>query len=146
MLNKMSFAALALAMSVSAFVPATSASAQQYHGDYRGSDYDRGYDRDDRRNDRGDYRDDYRGPYRGGNGGGYYDNNGYYSNGYNQRRVYYRNQRCSDGTTGTIIGAIAGGLLGNSIAGYGNRTTGTIIGGAAGALAGRAIDKGGCRR
>ncbi|MFM9827291.1 MAG: glycine zipper 2TM domain-containing protein [Sphingomonas sp.] len=137
-------------MSASALVPAASASAQDYRGDYRqggyndrdyrGGEYDRGYDR-------GDNRGDYRGPYRGGyrSDGGYY-NNDYRDNGYNQRRVYYRNQRCSDGTAGTIIGAIAGGLLGNSIAGYGNRGTGTIIGGAAGALAGRAIDKGGCRR
>ena len=44
---------------------------------------------------------------------------------------------------GTIIGAIAGGLLGHEVAGRrGDRTTGTIIGGAVGAVAGRAIDKG----
>jgi uncharacterized protein YcfJ len=40
-----------------------------------------------------------------------------------------------------VIGAIAGGLLGNSIAGYGDRTAGTIIGAGVGALAGRAIDR-----
>ncbi|VAV96601.1 hypothetical protein MNBD_ALPHA04-174, partial [hydrothermal vent metagenome] len=42
---------------------------------------------------------------------------------------------------GTIIGAIAGGLLGNEVARRGDKTVGTIIGGAAGALAGRAIDR-----
>src|SRR3546814_4876153 len=46
-----------------------------------------------------------------------------------------------DGTTGTIVGAIAGGVLGNIIAPGGSKTLGTIIGGAGGALAGRAIDK-----
>ncbi|HUD92745.1 glycine zipper 2TM domain-containing protein [Sphingobium sp.] len=46
-----------------------------------------------------------------------------------------------DGTTGTIVGAIAGGVLGNVIAPGGSKTLGTILGGAGGALAGRAIDK-----
>lgn len=46
-----------------------------------------------------------------------------------------------DGTTGTIVGAIAGGVLGNIIAPGGSKTLGTILGGAGGALAGRAIDK-----
>ncbi|MEP6784763.1 MAG: hypothetical protein ABI898_03370 [Sphingomonadales bacterium] len=68
--------------------------------------------------------------------------------GYNNNRNYNRNyQQCrqSSGTTGTILGAIAGGLLGREIGrgGYGNRpsTTGLIVGGGLGALAGRAIDK-----
>jgi hypothetical protein len=47
----------------------------------------------------------------------------------------------NDGTTGTIVGAIAGGVLGNIIAPGGSKTLGTILGGAGGALAGRAIDK-----
>lgn len=46
-----------------------------------------------------------------------------------------------DGTTGTIVGALAGGVLGNIIAPGGSKTLGTILGGGAGALAGRAIDK-----
>ncbi|WP_070156990.1 glycine zipper 2TM domain-containing protein, partial [Sphingobium phenoxybenzoativorans] len=46
-----------------------------------------------------------------------------------------------DGTTGTIVGAIAGGVLGNVIAPGGSKTLGTILGGAGGAIAGRAIDK-----
>lgn len=57
--------------------------------------------------------------------------------------------RC-DSTEGTVIGAVAGGLLGNVIGGRGNRLLGTVIGGGAGALAGREIDRSGqprgCRR
>ncbi|MDB5699502.1 MAG: 17 kDa surface antigen [Alphaproteobacteria bacterium] len=47
----------------------------------------------------------------------------------------------SDGTTGLIIGAAAGGILGNVIDGGRHRVGGTLIGGALGALAGRAIDQ-----
>lgn len=46
-----------------------------------------------------------------------------------------------DGTTGTIVGAIGGGVLGNVIAPGGSKTLGTILGAGAGALAGRAIDR-----
>ena len=68
---------------------------------------------------------------------------------YNQRTYnggYYNHygQRCS-GSTGTILGAIAGGLLGSSIAGRGDHTVGAILGAGAGALAGRAIDRSDCR-
>ncbi|WP_373476017.1 glycine zipper 2TM domain-containing protein [Sphingorhabdus sp.] len=56
-------------------------------------------------------------------------------------RYYRSNARCDKGTGGTIIGAVAGGLLGNEVARRGNRTEGSIIGAAVGALAGRAIDK-----
>jgi uncharacterized protein YcfJ len=40
-----------------------------------------------------------------------------------------------------VIGAAAGGLLGNLIDGGHNRLAGTLIGGALGALTGRAIDR-----
>lgn len=50
--------------------------------------------------------------------------------------------RRDNGTTGLIIGAAVGGLLGNQIAGRGDRTLGTIIGAAGGGLLGRAIDRG----
>ena len=86
-----------------------------------------------------------------------YNDNGYYSQSYRgdrydrydrrDRRYANRydrgryNRQCDKGDGGTIIGAIAGGLLGHEIAGRGDKTVGTIIGGAAGALAGRAIDK-----
>ncbi len=48
--------------------------------------------------------------------------------------------RRSDGTTGLIVGAIAGGALGNQIARGGSQTLGTLLGAGAGAVAGRAID------
>jgi Ni/Co efflux regulator RcnB len=47
----------------------------------------------------------------------------------------------SDGTTGLIIGAAGGGILGNIIDGGRHRTAGTLIGGALGALAGKSIDQ-----
>lgn len=55
-----------------------------------------------------------------------------------QGRYYCRKE---DGTTGTLVGAAAGGLLGNLIAPGGSKTVGTIIGAAGGAVAGRAIDR-----
>jgi hypothetical protein len=114
----------ALAMGVASIAAtATPAMARDgYHRNYGRGDYYRG--------------DRYRGrDYRGG----YYADRGYYRG--NDR--YYRGYRCRDnGTGGTIIGAIAGGLLGNEVAGRGDRTTGAILGAGVGALAGRAIDKG----
>jgi hypothetical protein len=47
----------------------------------------------------------------------------------------------NDGTTGLIVGAIGGGVLGNIIDGGHNRAAGTLIGGALGALAGKSIDQ-----
>ncbi|MFC3442234.1 glycine zipper 2TM domain-containing protein [Sphingobium rhizovicinum] len=122
----------ALAMGAASLaVTATPAMARDHYrgydrGDYYRGGYDRGY--------RGDY-------YRGYRGDGYYRNNGY--------RGYRGGYRCRDnGTGGTIIGAIAGGLLGNEVGKgsgrYGRRgdgTTGAIIGAGVGALAGRAIDR-----
>ncbi len=123
----------ALAMGVASFAAiSTPAMARDhyrggyngYDNQYRGGDYNRGY--------RGDY-----------NRGGYRGNDGYYRGG----SYRYNGNRCRDnGTGGTIIGAIAGGLLGNSVAGRGDRTTGAILGAGVGALAGRAIDKSDGRR
>jgi hypothetical protein len=48
-----------------------------------------------------------------------------------------RFRRCRDDGGSTIIGAIAGGLLGNMIAGRGNRGVGTVAGAGVGAFAGR---------
>lgn len=42
-------------------------------------------------------------------------------------------------TEGAIIGAVAGGVLGNVIAGRGSRTTGTVIGAGVGGVAGHEI-------
>lgn len=51
---------------------------------------------------------------------------------------------CPKRTTGTVVGAVAGGLLGNAVAGRGDRTEGTLIGAAVGGFAGNQLTK--CRR
>ena len=43
--------------------------------------------------------------------------------------------------TGTVVGAVAGGLLGNALSHGGGKTGGTIIGAGAGAVAGHQIAK-----
>jgi Ni/Co efflux regulator RcnB len=65
----------------------------------------------------------------------------------NEDRVYAGQDgryycRRNDGTTGLIVGAGAGGILGNVIDGGRSRIVGTLLGGAAGALAGRAVQQG----
>ena len=82
----------------------------------------------------------------------------YYRDGryYADRRItrtdrLYRGQngqyycRRNDGTTGLIIGAGVGALLGNQLNLGGSATVRTIIGGAGGALLGRAIERGSLR-
>jgi len=127
---KNSIGALVLAATAVTGFTATPAMARDRYDDgYRYSNYDR----DDYR----DYRDDRR---------EYRRDRQYQSNNYQYQNDY---PRCRNrGTGGTIIGAVAGGLLGNQVARRGNRTEGSIIGAAVGALAGRAIDKSGsnCRR
>ena len=51
--------------------------------------------------------------------------------------------RCKkpNGTTGLIVGAAGGALVGRAIDTHGERATGTILGAAAGALIGRSIDR-----
>ncbi len=51
--------------------------------------------------------------------------------------------RCKrpNGTTGLIVGAAGGALVGRAVDTHGERATGTIIGAAAGALLGREIDR-----
>ena len=46
-----------------------------------------------------------------------------------------------NGTTGLIVGAAGGALVGRAIDTRGERATGTILGAAAGALIGRSIDR-----
>jgi hypothetical protein len=120
------------AISISAF-SATPALARKHHHDYRPGDYYRGYDRG----------------YDRGYGWNGYDR-GYRDRGYRHNSRYYDRygyERCRDeGKGGAVIGAVAGGLLGNQVAGRGDRTTGTVIGAAIGAVAGHAIDKGDGRR
>ena len=66
---------------------------------------------------------------------------------YAQRRSYRDDNRyrCrkSGGTTGLLLGGVAGALLGRAVDTRGDRAPGTIIGAGAGALAGRAIDRNG---
>ena len=79
---------------------------------------------------------------------GRYDQN-YYGREYRGDDGNYRYRqpkKCSDGTTGAIIGAIAGGLLGRVIDRGGDRSTGTLLGAGGGALAGRAIDRDGSKQ
>lgn len=107
-----------------------------------------------------------RGGYRGG-GGGYGDDNYRWRGGtadWDASRYYREDQRyeerqlssndevyrgsdgryyCrrSDGTTGLVIGAGVGALVGHSIDRHGERTTGTVVGGVLGALAGREVER-----
>lgn len=69
-----------------------------------------------------------------------------------QTRVYRGNDnryycRRSDGTTGLIVGAALGGVLGNQLDRGGSNLLGTLLGAGAGGLLGREIDRGGvsCR-
>ncbi len=115
----LSLSAAALALPAAVVLPATQAEAKAAIGQ------DRYYrDHDDRR-----YRDD------------------------NRRHAYRewrgrdgrRYCRKPDGTTGLVVGAVGGALLGRTIDTSGDRTAGTVLGGVAGALAGRAIERGGDR-
>lgn len=85
--------------------------------------------------------------------------NGYYADRYYRDGSRYRERRLSrneriyvgqdgryycrrsDGTTGLIIGGLAGGALGTAIAPGGSGLLGALLGGAAGAAAGQAIDR-----
>ena len=85
--------------------------------------------------------------------GRYYRADRYYRDGYEPIRVtrstrIYRGYddryycRRSDGTTGLIVGAALGGLLGSQLDRGRSNTAGILIGGGAGALLGREIDRG----
>ena len=57
----------------------------------------------------------------------------------NDGRYYCRR---NDGTTGLLVGAALGVLVGRAVDTRGDRLPGTVIGGVAGALIGREIDRG----
>lgn len=146
MLKKITLAAAVAATSLTA-LPAA-AEARHRDGYYDSGRYERSY-----RSDRGYRNNGYYGNSRAYRNNGYYNRN-YGGNYYNRRGYddrYYGRRSCS-GTTGTIVGGVAGALLGREVdrggnSRYGRRdsgTTGAIIGGAIGALAGRAIDKADC--
>jgi hypothetical protein len=84
---------------------------------------------------------------------GEYDQYGRY---YEPQRVYSSNEtwrgrdgryycKRKNGTTGLLVGAAGGALLGREIDGGRDRTAGTLIGAAAGGLLGREIDRGNAR-
>jgi len=105
---------------------------------YERDDDDDRYDRRDRRNR---YQSRGRAP-------AYYDR---YPSNYGQpvrrdTRIWRGNDgryycRKDNGTTGLLIGAGVGALIGNEVAGRGDRTLGAILGAAGGALLGREIDR-----
>ena len=71
----------------------------------------------------------------------YYDRNGNYRGPvWRDNRGRYHCRR-SNGTTGLIIGAAGGALVGRAIDTHGERTTGTIVGAVAGALVGREVQR-----
>lgn len=151
-MNKTLLAIAAAAMAVA--IPAAPAAADPpswapAHG-YR--DNDRGYDRDDRRYDRRDARRyDRRSDRR--------DQRRYRQSAYDDYGRYRQPRRVSrgdrvwrgndgryycqrdNGTTGLIIGAAGGALLGREIDGGRDRTLGTVLGAAIGGLLGREIDR-----
>lgn len=127
-------------------------------------DYD---NRDDRRDERrayaNGYRDGARQPYyrqsgrQPGYGNGWdrgpvYHGNVGYGSGYRQPAYRGGNYwvghngrihcRRNDGSTGVIVGAVAGGTLGNILAQNGDKRLGSIIGGTLGAILGKELDKG----
>lgn len=103
---------------------------------------------DDDRWDEDDWRD--RRDFRRGRGRGFHDRRGRYIE---PRRIGRRDRvwrgrdgryycERDDGTTGLVIGAGVGALLGRTIDTRGDRTLGTLLGGALGAVLGREIDRG----
>jgi outer membrane lipoprotein SlyB len=117
-MRKTIFAALATALLLPVAVP-TTAEAQAWRNErWQGRQY---YDRDGR----------YRQPKRLGRN----------DHVWRGRDGHYYCKR-DNGTTGLIVGGVAGALLGRSIAGNGDRTLGTLLGGAGGAVLGRSIDRG----
>lgn len=119
---------LILALSIATMLaPIAPAAAQPPYGRARG--HDRGYDRNDYdrygryREPRRIGRDDH--VWRGRDG-----------------RYYCKR---SNGTTGLIVGAAAGALLGRAVDGGRDKTLGTILGGVGGGLLGKSIDSGDIR-
>lgn len=134
--------------------PAAAADDQRRNGRDR---YEDRWDRHDngRHASRYDNRRDYRYDSRYDNRRDYWDASRYYRRDYRNppRRMGWNDRvyrgsdnryycKRDDGTTGLIVGGIAGGVLGQIIAPGGSKTLGTIIGAGAGALLGRAIDDG----
>lgn len=111
---------------------------------YGDDDWDDDRDwRRDRRDWRGERRD-----WRGDRGRDWRDDRRYRDT---RRGDYWRGEdgrwRCrrGDGTTGLLVGAGVGALLGRTIDTRGDRTVGTLLGAIGGGLLGREIDRGEAR-
>jgi hypothetical protein len=146
-------AAAATQAHVAATVP-TAVMTTQYDDDHDGDGWNHGHHDNGRHRGWEKHRDD-----------DHHDEGRYYGPRPRVRPVYYNEPisrgtrvwrghdghyycRHNDGTTGLIVGGVAGALAGRAIAGPGgDRTLGVILGGGAGALLGREIDRGGsyCR-
>ena len=133
--------------------------------------YRQGVRADDRRDDRRAYAQGYRDGVRADNRRDNYRDNyrtdyRYASNGWNSAPVYSGNSgwrgvsqqnpywwgsngqmhcRRQDGTTGLLVGALAGGTLGNMLAREGDKRLGSVIGGTLGAVLGNELAKGNVR-
>ncbi len=137
------------AMTVEASAQRYNDRADRYAEDHNYNGYYDRYDarrdrREARRADRRDYRrSDRRQDLRYAR---YYDNRGYYNGpvwrGDGGRYYCHR----EDGTTGTVIGGVAGAVIGAGVAGRGDSTAGAIIGGVLGAVLGNSIDRNEDRR
>ena len=121
-------AALAAALLAAPAAITPLAAAPNWHHD-RGNNYGWRGDNDRRWDPSGSYRYDKR--YRARN----LSRRDYVYRGHDGRYYCKRN----DGTTGLVIGAIGGGLLGSAI---GGDTLGTLLGAGAGGLLGRSVDRG----
>ncbi len=163
---RISLIALALATAVTPLAIATPAAAQSRADEYRWQQAQSRFERERQiyEAERGRYeatRRGLRGGY-GGRGGGRYgwkdgadwEPSRYYRDDprYEERRLsaqdeVYRGEdgryycRRSDGTTGLVIGAGVGALVGRGIDTRGERTTGTVVGGVLGALIGREVER-----
>ena len=153
----MRFALIATALLAASPVLMTeAATAQRYDDRGRGDRGDRDYrdGRGDRDRGRGGKRWDRndRG-WHGDRNDGWDPRYAYQSGNYGERRLG-RNDRIyrggdgryycwrSNGTTGLVIGALGGGLLGNAL---GGNTLGTLLGAGGGALIGQSVDRGNVR-
>jgi hypothetical protein len=162
-----SLLALALATAVTPLAVATPAAAQTRADQYRWEQAQRRFDNERQifEAERARYESTRRGGgYRGGGGrygwkeGPDWEPSRYYRDDPNyqeralssQDEVYRGNDgryycRRSDGTTGLIIGAGVGALIGNRLDNGRSSILGTLIGGAAGAAIGSEIDRGSVR-
>ena len=148
-MNRIRTATVALLLASFVGVQPAPAEAKDKH---RRDKYEDRWERRENYRDQREYRRDVRSAY----DAGYWDAARHYTRDdrkYQARRVsrndyIYRGSdnryycKRDDGTTGLIVGAMAGGVLGQIIAPGGSKTLGAILGAGGGALIGRAIDDG----